>query len=226
MNRRGIVEAGNGEAEQIIEKCAADDSPQNGASHVFDRENGDRDEGGEGHQDGHYAGPGRAAQKVQRNEVDERSAVPHDDAGVLQADKRDEQTDTGGDRHFDGVRNRLEDLLSEAGDRQQNENNAIQQNEDKRVRIRELKRKTARVHEKRVESHTGSLRQGKPGHQADEHGADDCGNRRRDVNRAVGNHAELRKHSRVDHEDIDHGHKSGPSLRITRFLRSFRFLPA
>ncbi len=205
----GRIEIGNSdEADDVVENCAAEHAPQNSAldlllGHCADGE--DRDDGQEHRED---VGPCRGAgEDVEGREIDERCAVVHDDTGVLQADERDEQADTGGDRGLDSGRDGVKDHLAQAGDGQQDEDDAVNQNENQRVCVAQAEGEADGVDEECVQAHAGRLRQRQVGQQTDENGADDGGDGGRDVDRAVADSAEAGEHTGVDHQNVGHCHE-------------------
>ena len=205
----GSIEIRNrDEADDVVENCAAEHTPQNSAldlllGHCADGE--DRDDGQDHRED---VGPCRGAgEDVEGREIDERCAVVHDDTGVLQADERDEQADTGGDRGLDSGRDGVKDHLAQAGDGQQDEDDAVNQNENQRVCVAQAEGEADGVDEECVQAHAGRLRQRQVGQQTDENGADDGGDGGRDVDRAVADSAEAGEHTGVDHQNVGHCHE-------------------
>ena len=147
--------------------------------------------------------------QVERSQTHQRGAVHHD-TGVLETQEGDKQADTGGDGHTDGRGDGIKNLLAQAGDGQQNENDAVGQDQDQGVGIAEAQVETDGVDEIGVEPHAGGLRQGQVGQQTDEHRAEDGGDGRSNVHGVVGDLAfQLGKHAGIDHKDIGHGHKGG-----------------
>ena len=63
------------------------------------------------------------------------AGVAYDDTGVLHADEGNEQADTGGDGDLDGLRDGVEDDLAEAGDGQQDEDDAVDEDQNQRIGI-------------------------------------------------------------------------------------------
>ena len=84
----------------------------------------------------------------------------HDDARVLQTDERDEQADTGGDGHLDGVGDGVEDELAQAGDGQQDEDDAVKQHQHEGIGVAQPHADADGIDEVGVEAHAGGLREG------------------------------------------------------------------
>ena len=150
-----------------------------------------------------------AGKDVEGSEVDERCAVVNDDARVLKADEGDEQADAGGNGRLDRGGNGVEDHLAQAGDGQQDEDDAVDQNQNQRVCVAQAEAEADRVDKECVQAHAGGLRQRQVGQEADQDGADDGGNRGRDVDRAVADRAEACEHAGVDHQNVGHRHERG-----------------
>ena len=215
-----LVKAGDGEAQRVIDDCAAEDAPEDRAADAALAQHRDGDERPDSHEDGHNGAPSRAAEQIQGHEPDAGRRIVHDDAGVLKAEEGDKQTDTGGDRRLDRRGDGVEDEAAQAGDGQQDENNAVRQHEKQRVGVAEAETEADRVDKKGVEAHAARLRKRQVGQQTDEQRADDGGERRGDIDRAVAHVAEAREHAGIDHEDIRHRHEDrhagddlGPHIR-------------
>ena len=176
-------------------------------------EDGDGQQAEDGHQHGHDACPGGVAGvDVEGVEGDAGGGVAHHDAGVLEADEGDEQSDAGGDGHLDLLGDALEDQLSKAGEGEEQEDQAVHQHQHQGVGVGETHAQADGVDEVGIETHAGGLRQGQVGQEADEHGAHDGGEGGGNVDRAIGDvGAEGGEHACVDHEDVGHGHEGGES---------------
>ena len=88
-----------------------------------------------------------------------------------------------------------------------------------------------RDEEERVEAHAAGLRQGQIGQDARQRRAQHGGNRRGDIDRAVG-HAEgigavakgIGKHVGVDHQDVGHSHEGGETgHEFSAYVRAVLF---
>ena len=138
------------------------------------------------------------------------------DTGVLQSQKGDKQTDTGGNRHSYRIRQGFEDLFAQTGHSQQNEEYTFRENQYQRIGVGQAEADANGVNKKRVQTHTACLSQRQIGKQACYNGAHNGRNRGCDVNRAVGNTKGIRavtkgigEHIGVDHQNVDHGKKGG-----------------
>ena len=142
-------------------------------------------------------------------QVDQCGVTVDDNAGILQAKERDEQADTCGDCGLDRLGDGVEDNAAQAGDGQQDEDDAVNQNHDQRIGIGEAHTEADRVDKERVQTHAGGLCEGQIRQQSDQDGADhggDCGS---DVNRIVVAVTQRAEHTGVDHQDVSHCHECG-----------------
>ena len=149
-------------------------------------------------------------------QVNEGRVAVDDDAGVLQAEERDEQADTGGDRSLDSLRNGVENHAAQAGDGQEDENDTVNKNHDQRVCIGEAHANTDGVYEECVQTHAGGLRKRKIRQQSDQDGADHGGKCGCNINCAVTYAENVRavtegvgEHVSVDHQNVGHCHERG-----------------
>ena len=140
------------------------------------------------------------------DDADQRCGV-YAQTRVLQADERDEQADTGGDRGLDSSRDSVEDHLAKTRDGQQDEDNAVNQDENQRVCVAQAEGEADSVDKKCVQTHAGGLRQREVREKTDQNRADDGGNRGCDVDRAVADSAEAGEHTGVDHQNVGHCHE-------------------
>ena len=133
------IEAGNGQAEHIIQGCAAEDAPQDRAAHALLGQDGDEHEGQNGDDHGHNGRPADIGivEQVEGAEGNAGAGILRDEADILQAEERDEQANACGDGLADGVGDGGEDLLAQAGDGQQDEDEAVNENEHKGVGVGE-----------------------------------------------------------------------------------------
>ena len=153
---------------------------------------------------------GLTGEYVEGSEVDERCAVVNDDARVLKADEGDEQADAGGNGRLDRSGNGLENRLAQAGDSQQDENDAIDQNQNQRVCVAQAESFTADSKDKKcVQTHAGRLRQRQVRQKADQDRADDGRDCSRDVDRIECYALKAGKHVGVDHQNVGHRHEGG-----------------
>jgi len=201
------VEAGNRQPEQIIHGSAAENAPKDRALDLLHRQDRDGDHGADGDKTGHDALPGCRAEQVEARNADQRCIVIDDDAGVLQTEERDEQTDACRDCRLDGCGNGIKDQLAQTRDREQNEDQTVHKNKDQGVCIRKAKAEADRVNKESIQSHAGRLRQRQVGKQTDQHRADDGGQRGRNVHGVKRNAVQICKHTGVDHQNVRHRHK-------------------
>ena len=204
-----LVEVGDGEAECEVNDCAAEDADKYCALNVFLAEDGNADNGGNGHEHGHDACPGSRAEKVEGSKSDTGGGILCDDTCILEAEECDEQADACGDRNLDRCGDGVENELTETGGGQENEDKTVSQNKQECVRVGEAETEAHGVHEECVQTHAGRLSQRQVCHETDEESADDCADSRGDVDRIVGHAGEIREHSGVYHEDVGHCHKGG-----------------
>ena len=207
----GRIELGNGdEADDIVEHRTAEHAPQDSALDLLLGQRADDEHGDQGDEHREDACPcGAAGKDVEGSEVDERCAVVNDDARVLKADEGDEQADAGGNGRLDRGGNGVEDHLAQAGDGQQDEDDAIDQNQNQRVCVAQAEAEADRVDKECVQAHAGRLRQRQVRQKADQDRADDGRDGGRDVDRAVADRAEACEHAGVDHQNVGHRHEGG-----------------
>ena len=103
----------------------------------------------------------------------------------------------------------FKDDFAQAGNRQQDKDQTVDENQHQRVGIGEPHAEADRIDEECVQAHAGGLCEGQVGKQADQQRAKDCGNCGCDVDRAIAHTVKVCKHPRIDHQDICHGHKRG-----------------
>lgn len=216
------IEAGNGQAEHIIQGCAAEDAPQDSAAHALLGQDGDEHEGQNGDDHGHDGRPADIGivEQVEGAEGNAGAGILRDEADILQAEERDEQANACGDGLADGVGDGGEDLLAQAGDGQQDEDEAVNENEHKGVGVGEAEADADGINEEGVQAHAGGLCERQIRQQSDEDGADDCRDRGGNVDGAVADAEDVRsvaerigEHVGVDHEDVSHGHERGQTCQ-------------
>ena len=216
------IEARNGQAEHIIQGCAAEDAPQDRAAHALLGQDGDEHEGQDGNDHGHDGRPADIGivEQVEGAEGNAGAGILRDEADILQAEERDKQANACGDGLADGVGDGGEDLLAQAGDGQQNEDEAVNENEHKGVGIGEAEADADGINEEGVQAHAGGLCERQVRQQSDEDGADDCRDRGGNVDGAVADAEDVRsvaerigEHVGVDHEDVSHGHERGQTCQ-------------
>ena len=121
-------------------------------------QDGDGQQTEDGDEHGHDGGPGGIAgvdvEGIQRHAG---GTVGDHDAGVLEADESDEQSDTGGDGHLDLLGDALEDQLPETGDGEEQEDQAVHQDQHQGIGIGETHAQADGVDEVGVEAHAGGL---------------------------------------------------------------------
>lgn len=143
----------------------------------------------------------------------------------MQAEKRDKQTDAGGNCLAHCVRNRRKNFLTQSGDREKNKDDAVSQDKHQCIGVGKAEGKTDRVDKICVQAHSGGLRQRKICQQSDEYRTDDRRNRCCDINRAVAYLPGCNEHVGVDHQDISHCHEGGQTgkdFRSNRCVMAFQ----
>ena len=209
-NSRSVEVGNRNEADGIIRDCAAEHAPEDCTLDLLLGHCADGKHSDDRQQHREDRSPGRrAGEDVEGGEVHECCAVVDDDARVLEADEGDEQADTGGDGRLDGCRDGIEDHLAKAGDGKQNENDAVNEDENKTVRVAQAEGEADGVDKKCVQTHAGGLRQREVREKTDQNRADDGGNRGCDVDRAVAHGAEACEHAGIDHQNVGHCHEGG-----------------
>ena len=197
---KALVEPGDGKAQQIVQHSAAQNTPDDGAPEATGRHDRDGDHSQDGDQHRHNCGPaGGAVQNVEGGQGDAGGGAVHNQARILKAEECDKQTDAGRDGDPHSVGDGVEDLLPQAGDSQQNKDDAVDQDHDQRIGVGEAKAHTNRVDKECVEPHAGGLCKGKIGQQSDQNGADHGRDGGRDIDGVVSDAVKLRKHASVDH---------------------------
>ena len=150
----------------------------------------------------------RGARRVQVAERDRRRFVGDDDAGILQSDEADEQADAAGHRGEQIGRDRGDDQLADAGEGQQQEGDARDEDAAQRHLPGHAHRPDDGEGEIGVEPHPRRERErhvgARPHQDAGEAGGE--AGRRRD--RRDG-HAGLAQDRRIDQHDIGHGQEGG-----------------
>jgi hypothetical protein len=145
----------------------------------------------------------RIAQIVKR---DERRRMGDDHLGFFQRDDREEQADTGRHRELQVVRDRVDDVLADAQDRDQKEDHARAEHRGQRLLPGVFVGEHHGEGEKRIEPHAGRQRDRVIGVEAHHQRRDRRRNAGRDEHRA-GVHAGLAQDRRVDEHDVDHREK-------------------
>ncbi len=207
----GSIEFGDGEeAENVINYGRTEHAPENGAANLAVSHSANGTESDDHNDAGHNVGPGNTAvEDVEGTEVDKGSTVINNEADVLHTDESNEEADTGCNADFNTLRNGIEDDLTETGCGEDDEHDAVNQNTDKGIGIGKTKAEANGIDEIRIQTHTGGLCHGNVGQKTNQDCTDDCGDRSRDVDSAVGNNAEISEHSGVDHQNVGHCHEGG-----------------
>ena len=151
-------------------------------------------------------------QDVEGSEVDERCAVVNDDARVLKADEGDEQADASGNGRLDCGGNGVEDHLAQAGDGQQDEDDAVDQNQNQRVCVAQAKAEADRVDKECVQAHAGSQSEGlvgKESHSAHTNGGGQAGSQEHAVPQLLTLSTKAREQVGVQGDDVGHRHERG-----------------
>ena len=125
----------------------------------------------------------------------------------MKSQKRDKQADTRGNSRLNNGRDGVKNYLSQSRGGQQNEHKTVDENEYKRVCVRETERQANRVYEECVDSHTGRLRKRQIGQKSHQHRSDNCGKCGCNIHGIERYHAECCKHSRVDNKNVCHRKK-------------------
>ena len=192
------------ETQHIVQHRAADNAQQDGAFHVAVAHDGNRQQRDDGHNHRHDAHVPAIREQVEGRQRDTGGCARNDDARILQAKERDEQTDARRNRDANRLWNRLEDELAQTRDGQEDEQNTVKKHQHEGIGIAEAQPQHDRVNEVGIQTHAGRLRERQVRQQTNCHRADDGGNGGGDVNRAVGHAGDAGEHARIDHQDIRH----------------------
>ena len=212
------IEAGHRQQTHgVVHDGRTEDAPQHRAAHLLLAHGADGEHGQNRDEHGEDRRPRlRAGEHVEGVQRHAGGGAVHDDARVLQTDERDEQADTGGDGHLDGVGDGVEDEFAQAGDGQQDEDDAVKQHQHEGIGVAQTHADADGIDKVGVEAHAGGLREGEVRQKADEQRADHGGDRRCDIHRTVADAEDIRavaegigKHTGVDHQNIGHRHERG-----------------
>ena len=152
---------------------------------------------------------------------DERGGI-HRQAGVLQADKRNEQADTNRNAFFERQRDGVENRLAHAGQRQDDKDNALDEYREQCDLPAVPIACNDRVCHKSVQAHACGQCKRQVGHQAHARRADKGRQRGRQQDRRSV-HAGRAEDGRVDGKDISHGHKGRDTGHDLGFYVCFVF---
>ena len=190
------------DAEEPGDQDAPEDSTRNAAI----RHGADDEEADEGEDE---------LRRADSTEVDQRRIAGNDDACALQSDDDDEETDTCRDTVLESGRNVVDELLTEARERKQNEDDTFDEDgcESDLPRIVDagLRHRDAdRIREISIQSHAGSEGDRIIRHESHEQCREDCRDDRGGED-GIRFHAGSREDVRVDREDVDHREEGGDS---------------
>lgn len=177
------------------------DAEKQGSAHPFDQ------------QDGGNQQADNAQQRRSRSDVaqtDERGVVVHNDSGILEPQKCDEQADTAPDGEFQRGWECVDNLLAQVAHGEQDEDNALNEH----CRQGELPGvahgEADRIGEERVQPHAGCKPERQLGIEGHQQGGEGRG---QDGGRKQGTfvHACYAQYAWVDGQDIGHGQEGGDS---------------
>ena len=141
-------------------------------------------------------------------EADECGRIRDDDLRVAQSDEGDEQADSRRGTVFQAIGDAVDDLLTNARERQEEKKQAGEKNNAQHGLPRNAPSDHDRIGEVGVERHAGRQRdriiRPQPHHERRNRGRE----ARREEHAVLG-HARLRQNLRIDHDDVRHGHERG-----------------
>ena len=153
----------------------------------------------------------QAQQRCRHVEIAERhqrGRMVDDDAGILERDDAEEQSDAGADRVFQVSRDRVDDVFAQSRHRQEEEQHAGQKHRAERLLPRVFVCQHHGEGEERVQSHAGRERDRiirvQPHHDAAHRRGDAGGD---EYGALV--HSRLRENARIDEDDVGHRQERG-----------------
>jgi hypothetical protein len=184
-----------------------EDGEDDGARHAAGDEHGGQQDAAEAEQD---------AWRAEVAVGDEGRGVGHDDAAVLQPDEGDEEADAAGDGQLQLVRDGLDDLLAHAGDREGEEDAAVDEDQAEGRLPRHAEGEADGEGEVGVDAHARGEGEGVVGHEAHQQRADGGGQRRDGDERGL-RHACGGEDGGIDREDVGHRGEGGRAgLQLAR----------
>src|SRR5262249_24692603 len=136
----------------------------------------------------------------------QRRGICHHDLGFLQRDDAEKEADAGGDRQFQILRDRIDDVFADVEDRDQEEDHAGTEHAGERLLPAVFVLEHHGEGEERIEPHARCERDRIIGVERHHQGRDGSRDAGRDENRALV-HSGTGKDLRVDEHDVDHGEK-------------------
>ncbi|MNS65242.1 hypothetical protein D3C72_983970 [compost metagenome] len=186
-------------AEQETQHRGEQDADQDRALHLQAVQRNDHEEADDGHD---------RRRLVQIADGDQGGRAGRDDAGVLQRDDRQEQSDARRDRAPDRMRNALDDHLPDAEQRDQQEQAAGDEHRTERRFPRQTHALDHRIGEVGVEAHARRHCDRIIRKEPHDQRADGCGHAGGDEHRVL-RHAGIAKNARIDEDDVRHGQERG-----------------
>lgn len=211
-HRHRMVDVGG--PEEDADDGSGQHTEQDAAFHLQNHE-----DGGDGHSDDeeeHRAVFGFA-------EGDERGGVVNDDAGILQPDERDEESDARSDGVFQRGGNGIHNGLPDVGDGEDDEENALQQDGGEGKLPRIAHGEAYGEDKEGVQSHAGRESEGLLGVNRHDEGAHN-GRQRGGGEHRVGGHPLLvqsTENAGVDGQNIGHREESGDTRHYFRLNTMF-----
>ena len=139
----------------------------------------------------------------------QRSVVIDNDTGILQADERNEQADTGADGFFQGTRNGIDEPGAHLGECQDNEKHTFKKHRRKSELPGVAHAQANRVHEEGVQTHARSQGKRFLGIKGHHNRADNGRQGRCGKYRTAGHAVQCAEDGRVHGQDVGHGEEGG-----------------
>jgi AAA ATPase containing von Willebrand factor type A (vWA) domain len=139
---------------------------------------------------------------------DEGVGIGDDDAAVFEADERDEEADAAGDGDLQGVRDRGDDPLADAGDGEDKEDDAVYEDHAQGFGPRDAFAEDDGKGEEGVDAHAGGEGDGVVGEERHDRGRDG-GGEGGDGDECAFVHAGRGENRGVDGEDVGHRGEGG-----------------
>jgi len=184
-----------GEPERYADQRHGKDANQRGAGDVAVIERNDHDEARE-------AEDRRPLPEIA--ERDQRRWICDDDLGLLERDDAEKEPDSGGDRQFEILGDRVDDVFADPEDRNQEEDDPGAEHGGERLLPAVFVAEHYRERKEGIEPHARRERDGIIGIERHHQGRDRGGDAGRDEHRAL-IHARVTKNLRVHEHDVDHG---------------------
>ena len=187
-----------GEPQRQADQRHSEDADQRGAGDVAVIERDDHDEARE-------AEDRRPLSEIA--ERDQRRWICHHDLGLLERDDAEKEPDAGGDRQFEILRDRVDDVFADVEDGNEEEEHPRAEHAGKGLLPCVFVSEHYGEREERIEPHARRERDGIIGVERHHQGRDRGRDAGRDEHCALV-HARIAEDLRVDEDDVDHGEES------------------